>query len=173
MPFPKAVPAAIALLESLVPAGSGAQLKPMFGHKAAFVNGHMVAGTFGDAIIVRLGPAEHAELLAHAKASVFEPMPGRPMKGYVRVAPGMPKAELARWVAKALAFTKTLPAKAPKSKGGATGEKKAERSASLAAKKNATTRRAEKGATAKKVAGKTAHAKKRAAKKAASKVRRK
>jgi hypothetical protein len=150
MPFPKAVPATIALLESLVPAGGGVLLKPMFGHKAAFVNGNMAAGTFGDAIVVRLGADEHAKLLAHPNGSQFEPMPGRPMRGYACIAPGMPKGELARWVAKALAFTKTLPAKAAK-KGAANNS---------AAKKSA----AKKGA-AKKTATKKTSAKKSAAKK--------
>jgi hypothetical protein len=43
-------------------------------------------------------------------------MPGRPMRGYVVVPPAVVKSEekLAHWLAKALAFTKTLPPKAPK-----------------------------------------------------------
>jgi len=42
MAFPKAVSATIALLESLVPLEPGVELKPMFGHRAAFIRGNML-----------------------------------------------------------------------------------------------------------------------------------
>jgi TfoX/Sxy family transcriptional regulator of competence genes len=59
------------------------QSRPMFGNLAAFVNGNMFAGLFGDRLFVRLPPDARAELLACDGAGPFEPMPGRPMTEYV------------------------------------------------------------------------------------------
>ena len=125
--FPKASPKTIALLESLVPAGPNIELKPMFGHRAAFVNGNMFAGTFGDSLVVRLGDAERAALLEQKGASIFEPMKGRPMNGYVRVDPTVMKRDLGRWITKALAFTRGLPPKAKKTKTPKARKKTAKR----------------------------------------------
>jgi hypothetical protein len=45
----------------------------------------MFAGTFQDAIIVRLGEDDRVALLKLKGAARFEPMQGRPMKEYVVV----------------------------------------------------------------------------------------
>jgi hypothetical protein len=68
------------------------QSRPMFGNVAAFVNGNMFSGLFGDRVFVRLPPDARAELLAVDDASPFEPMPGRPMAEYV-VLPGAWRGE--------------------------------------------------------------------------------
>src|SRR5262245_38091874 len=72
-----------AFFESILPDDSRIEIKPMFGNVAAFVNGNMFAGTFGPALIVKLGGDAHAELRAMPGTGDFEPMKGRPMKGYV------------------------------------------------------------------------------------------
>ncbi len=90
-----------------------AQQRKAFGFPAAFMNGNMFAGLFNDKMIVRL-PAETSMALPNAKP--FEPMPGRPMRGWVIVPPqtlGTPK-ELNTWLEKAMEFAKTLPAKTKK-----------------------------------------------------------
>jgi TfoX/Sxy family transcriptional regulator of competence genes len=52
----------------------------MFGYASAFVNGNMFAGTFQDAIIVRLGEDDRVALLKLKGAARFEPMQGRPIR---------------------------------------------------------------------------------------------
>src|SRR5258708_21290517 len=68
----------------LVPGGPTVTLRPMFGNVAAFVNGNMFAGLFGEDLFVRLGEQERAELVEQG-GRPFEPMAGRPMKEYVVV----------------------------------------------------------------------------------------
>jgi len=88
--------------------------KPMFGYPAAFVHGNMACSLFEDSVVVRLGKEAAAEAVALAKATQFEPMPGRAMSGYVLV----PSADaenphaLAAWLQRALDFALTLPPKA-------------------------------------------------------------
>ena len=55
----------------------------MFGYPAIFVGGNMCAGLFQDRMFARL-PAPDAEALPGG-VQPFEPMPGRPMKGYALI----------------------------------------------------------------------------------------
>lgn len=56
----------------------------MFGYPAYFVNGNMFAGIHGDILFLRLSDSEITNITKECRdASVFEPMPGRAMKGYV------------------------------------------------------------------------------------------
>ena len=59
-----------------------ASLRPMFGNLAAFANGYLFAGLFGDSVFVRADATTDAAIKA-AGGSPFAPMPGRPMTGYV------------------------------------------------------------------------------------------
>jgi TfoX/Sxy family transcriptional regulator of competence genes len=101
----------------------------MFGYPAAFVNGNLATSLFRGDFIVRLSESRGAALLAKPGARPFEPMPGRPMKGYVVVPPTIvskPK-ELGAWVREAVAHAATLPAKTkakPKTKTKAAPSKK-------------------------------------------------
>ena len=81
--FPKADPAALAFFRDLVPAEPGVTIKPMFGHQAAFADGSMFLGIFGDRVLVRLAVADRVLLMAEEGAAPFDPMGGRPMKEYV------------------------------------------------------------------------------------------
>ena len=111
--MPTADAATAALFASLLPEDSRITIRPMFGHKAAFVNGNMFAGTFGSDVFVRLDEASRAELLAVPGSHVFSPMQGRPMKEYVQ----LPKTLISdqrrarAWFARGLEWTATLPAK--------------------------------------------------------------
>ena len=91
----------------------GAQVRKMFGYPAAFVHGHMFAGLFQDAMILRLSAEDRADLSRRPGAKPFEPMPGRPMREYLVVPPKMldSPSELQHWITKALAYAGSLPPK--------------------------------------------------------------
>ncbi len=91
----------------------------MFGYASAFVNGNMFAGTFQDAIVVRLKESDRAALLKLRGAAPFEPM-GHPMKEYVVVPPSVVTKpnELASWLGRGHRYAATLPAKRPKTTTG-------------------------------------------------------
>jgi TfoX/Sxy family transcriptional regulator of competence genes len=115
MSMPRPTDDAKEAFRALVPADAAVTTKPMFGNLAAFVNGNMFAGLFGDDLFVRVGDADRATLLAKGGRD-FEPVPGRRMTGYVMLAPGWRKrtAEARTWIGTALTATRTLPAKGPK-----------------------------------------------------------
>ena len=56
--MPRPSPAALAAFQALVPEAAGVTTRPMFGNQAAFLNGNMFAGLFGDALFVRLDAEE-------------------------------------------------------------------------------------------------------------------
>ena len=90
--------------------------RKMFGYPAAFLaSGHMVTGLHGSSWIVRLGEALADELRA-AGGTDFEPMPGRPMKGFVSLPTDIIEDDeaLAAWIGRARAHAATLPPKKPK-----------------------------------------------------------
>jgi TfoX/Sxy family transcriptional regulator of competence genes len=115
--MPKPSGDAKAAFQSLVPNDPSVTTRPMFGNLAAFVNGNMFAGLFGEELFVRLPDAEQTELLTHG-GRAFEPMPGRAMKGYVVVPEGWrdQPAATGEWVARSLLWARGLPAKHPKAK---------------------------------------------------------
>jgi len=58
--------------------------KKMFGYPAYFINGNMFTGVHGDKLFLRLSDADMVALMKNcSEVTFFEPMPGRPMKGYV------------------------------------------------------------------------------------------
>jgi TfoX/Sxy family transcriptional regulator of competence genes len=122
MGFPKQDAASQALFEELFPDEPGVVRRPMFGHTAAFANGHMFMGTFGEDLILRLDEGARAELLRQPGTSIFEPMKGRPMREYVVVPRAWRDgvAAAAPWVARSLGWVKTLP---PKKKAAARARK--------------------------------------------------
>ena len=107
----------VTLFDALIE-GAGGTRKLMFGHPSLFENGHLCAGLFADTMMVRLAEADRKKLLALKGAKPFAPMPGRPMKEYVVLPPSMLEDEEAvqAWLAKALAYARTLPPKTPKKK---------------------------------------------------------
>ena len=119
MQMPRSTSEAAEAFRTLVPPSEAVKVKPMFGHLAAFVNGNMFAGVFGDDLFVRVADGDRAAILA-AGGHDFEPMAGRPMRGYVVLAAGWrdDRDGAERWIATALASTSTMPAKQPKGKRG-------------------------------------------------------
>ncbi|MEP7104800.1 MAG: TfoX/Sxy family protein [Chloroflexota bacterium] len=98
---------------ALVPDSPAVAMRPMFGNLAAFVNGNMFSGLFGEDLFVRVAEADRERLIAEGGAD-FAPMPGRPMKGYVMLPPEWnTRPEKSRgWIERALETTGKLPAKA-------------------------------------------------------------
>ncbi len=94
--------------------------KKMFGTSAWFLesNDQMIAGVWGDGIMVRVGETDAGTLMESGEAEQFDPMGGRPMREYVyldsaRIAED---SDLVEWVERAAAFTSSMPAKKKKSR---------------------------------------------------------
>ena len=86
----------------------------MFGGLCFMVHGGMCCGLTSSALMVRVGPAGHADALAqpHARAMTFT---GRSLKGMVYVDPPGYRTDeaLAKWVERGVEFVSTLPARKP------------------------------------------------------------
>jgi len=90
----------------------GVEEKKMFGGIGFLLHGNLLVGVWKESLIVRLGPDAGEEALREPHVKEFD-ITGRPMKGWVRVAPeGMGEDEqLAGWIQRAVTFVRTLPAK--------------------------------------------------------------
>ena len=102
------------MLDSALPSDPRVKVKAMFGNKAAFVNGNMFVGVYGNDVFVRLPEAGRKELLREKGASVFEAMKGRAMKEYVvipRLWKNRPET-VKVWVSTSLVWVGGMPAKA-------------------------------------------------------------
>ena len=95
-------------------AGEGAITeKAMFGGLAFLLHGNMSVGISGrGGLMVRVGEDGSDEALEQPYASLLE-MRGRPMKGWIRVAPeGVESDEALRtWVQRGVGYARTLPPK--------------------------------------------------------------
>ena len=86
--------------------------KNMFGGVCHLMNGNMFCGVYKDYLILRLG-VENAERAMQKPAVGPFDITGRPMKGWVMVAPDGFKttADLAGWLDQARKFAGSLPSK--------------------------------------------------------------
>jgi TfoX/Sxy family transcriptional regulator of competence genes len=86
--------------------------KKMFGGLAFMLNGYMFVGILGDTLMARVGPEAYAEALRqpHTREMDFT---GKPMKGYVYVAPAgiESDAALETWVNLCAQFVESFPPK--------------------------------------------------------------
>jgi TfoX/Sxy family transcriptional regulator of competence genes len=83
----------------------------MFGGTCFMFNGNMLAGTFRNGLLVRVGKQAQADALLQPGTSVME-MRGRPMEGFVFVAPEvLDDAAMTEWLNRARSFVESLPAK--------------------------------------------------------------
>lgn len=111
--FEKSPPALIERFDAVAERFPEAQRRKMFGYPALFIGGNLVTGLFADSWMIRLAETDLAELLALPGASPFSPMAGRTMKGYATLPSDVVAVDAAldRWLERAIAFGRTLPAK--------------------------------------------------------------
>ena len=99
-------------LRAAMGALDGVSEKKMFGGIAFMLGGNMCCGVNGDTLMARVGPEQYEEALArpHARPMDFT---GRPMKGFVYVAPQgfVSDDDLRCWVSLCRRFVASLPAK--------------------------------------------------------------
>ena len=95
--------------------------RKMFGYPCAFVNGNMFAGLFQEEMFLRLSDEDRAAIRKQYGTPLFEPIPGRPMRGYVLVPRYVLNSQklLRTWLTKGMEYCKALP---PKVKRGAKKE---------------------------------------------------
>ena len=113
-PFEKPPPELASRFEAAAARHPEGERRKMFGYPAMFVGGNLATGLFADTWMVRLAPADLAELLALPGAAPFSPMPGRTMTGYATLPPAvvLDDAALDGWLERAIRHAGTLPAKA-------------------------------------------------------------
>jgi hypothetical protein len=110
--MPPSPPELVARFAAVLDGFPEASQRKMFGYPAAFVGGNMATSLFSDRWVVRLPPDEIEAALGDG-AAAFEPMPGRPMTGFVTI----PEAALAdddavrRWVGRGVARAASMPPK--------------------------------------------------------------
>ena len=94
--------------------------RQMFGYPCGFVGGNLATGLHKTFWFVRLPADAEAELRALGGGS-FEPMPGRPMRGYVTLPEDIlaDEASIDRWVDRSVAFVRTLPVEVEVGRGPA------------------------------------------------------
>jgi TfoX/Sxy family transcriptional regulator of competence genes len=116
----------------LVPPDPRIERRKMFGYPAAFIAGNLFMGVHQEAVTLRLSEKDRASFLEIDGASVFEPMPGRPMREYVVVPASMIErpASLGSWIRRSLDYAGSIPPKgAKRTKRPATGSPARKRSA--------------------------------------------
>jgi hypothetical protein len=100
-------------IRELIGAEPGLVEQKMFGGIAFLIGGHMsVSVSRSGGLMLRVDPDDNDALLKKPHAAPFE-MRGRPIDGWLRVAPeGLKtKAQLERWVARGVAYAHSLPPK--------------------------------------------------------------
>lgn len=101
-----------ARIRDLLADETGVAEKKMFGGLAFLVHGNMAVAASGQGgLLVRVDPAESAELVATTPATEME-MRGRSMAGWLRLeSADVENDELVAWVNRGLAYARSLPAK--------------------------------------------------------------
>jgi len=116
--FRKSPPELVARFDELALLAGDADRKQMFGYPTCVLHGNMFMGLHEDSLILRLAETDRAEFLSRFQASLFEPMPGRPMTEYVVVPSALvyDDTALPGWVRRSRVYAEQLPAKKPRPK---------------------------------------------------------
>jgi len=111
--FDKSPPELIERFEALARRLPVVERRKMFGYPALFLHGNLVTGLFASSWMIRLPDDARGELLTLPGARPFEPMPGRPMKGYAVLPDDVVADEelLETWIRRAIDHVATLPPK--------------------------------------------------------------
>jgi hypothetical protein len=100
-------------IRELVSSEDGLTEMKMFGGLAFLIGGNMAVSASGQGgLLLHVDPEQTDQLLAQPHAEPFV-MRGRPMQGWLRVDPaGLgDRAEIERWVARGVAYARSLPPK--------------------------------------------------------------
>ncbi|MGH9079109.1 MAG: TfoX/Sxy family protein [Acidimicrobiales bacterium] len=100
-------------IRELIGAEHGLTEKKMFGGLAFLIYGNMTISASGQGgVLVRVDPQQSDALVGRTNASIAV-MRGRPMSGWLRVAPEhlRTKRQLAKWVGLGVATARSLPRK--------------------------------------------------------------
>jgi hypothetical protein len=100
-------------VRELIPVEADAVERRMFGGLAFLIGGHLSVSVSGrGGLMLRCDPSETDSLLEKPHAAPFE-MRGRAMDGWLRVDPDglRTKRQLERWVARGVAYARSLPPK--------------------------------------------------------------
>jgi hypothetical protein len=100
-------------LRELVHGEEGVTEMRMFGGLAFLIHGNMAVSASGQGgLLLRVDPADTDTLVTDANAHRFE-MRGRQLDGWLRIDPAgvTSKAQLRRWVARGVAYARSLPPK--------------------------------------------------------------
>jgi TfoX/Sxy family transcriptional regulator of competence genes len=100
-------------IREVIGAERGLTEKQMFGGLAFLVGGNMAVAASGQGgVLVRVDP-EQSDRLVDSTDATTAVMRGRPMQGWLRVAPEhlRTKRQLTRWVTLGVAFARSLPVK--------------------------------------------------------------
>ena len=118
MAWEKSPPELVARFDELTEHVPDATKRPMFGYPSCTLNGHMFMSLFQGSMVLRLDDDGLAEVMSKHGGEPFEPMAGRAMKGYVRLAPAMVANDklMASWIKRAHDNAASLPPKQPKKK---------------------------------------------------------
>jgi hypothetical protein len=97
-------------IRDAVRARAGISERRMFGGLAFMLQGHMFAGILGETLMARVGPNGYAEALREPWVRKMD-FTGKPMKGYVFVAPEGFESDvsLELWIARCIRFVESLP----------------------------------------------------------------
>lgn len=109
---------------ALLASETGFSEKRMFGGICFLLDGNMCCGVAASDLMVRVGEEGDGAAMRQPHARRFD-LSGRPMKGWLLVAPaGTSGAGLKPWIARGVAFARTLPAKAEAKPKPARGQSK-------------------------------------------------
>src|SRR6266540_3179798 len=112
-PFEKSPQERIGLFVAVAARFPESERRKMFVYPALFVGGNLVTGLFADRWMIRLEVDDLHAMLEMPGGGPFEPMAGKPMKGYATVPEAVvaDDSQLDDWVRRSIAFGGTLPAK--------------------------------------------------------------
>ena len=99
-------------IRKLLAGQPGRTEKRMFGGVSFMLQGNMACGVLKEEMIVRIDPEEHDVAVAKPHVRTFD-FSGRPMKGWIMVAPGAHASEegLQAWVQQGVRYALSLPPK--------------------------------------------------------------
>ncbi len=112
----KASPENEIFFEEILKEHPDAEKRRMFGYPCAFIHGNMFFGLFQESVFLRLSEFDRAEIIQRGEATLFEPMPGRPMKEYVALSPTAVSDDekFKNWFSKSHTYAASLPEKVKK-----------------------------------------------------------